>query len=345
MANNNQNIVDDKEVVSTGKPLYGPFIAPKAKETSTATTSGQALRYQSALEKSNARYNQMIAEANLARETASGGVPSELTQTADMYAAGGTYGSGQRALVEENLKAGAAKEQAGLVSSGMSSGSMAAGVTGRYARNRATEFANIEDTRMDKLSTALSAVAAAKEARTGRMIGAYTTTAQLIQGFKEPTVGEFASAEELQAASDIAEKERLGMSLTSQEKITAMGITADMERQLLQITSAENLQAASDAAAKERLGMELTSEEQRAKDDIAAAANRLGLSLASAERQTKMQTGVQAQGNTLNYLSNKASLEAQKEISERRIASDEWATNRQIASNEWIASQGSQRYI
>ncbi len=191
--------------------------------------NAQAQRYQSALQTSQERYAQMIAEANAAKQTAATEIAPELTQTADMYAAGGTYGSGQRALVEENLKAGSSKEQAALVSSGMSSGSMAAGVTSRYARNRATEFANIEDTRTDKLTTALSAVAAAKEARTGRMTSAYTTSAQLIAGFQEPKVSDFESAEELQAAQDAAAKERLGMQLTAEESNLVKQLNASLQ--------------------------------------------------------------------------------------------------------------------
>jgi hypothetical protein len=306
----------------------------------------QALRYKSALEASNTRYNQMISEANKARETASTDIAPELTQTADMYAAGGTYGTGQRALVDENLKAGASKEQAGLVSSGMSSGSMASGVTSRYARNRAAEFANIEDVRTDKLNTALSAVAAAKEARTGRMVGAYTTTAQLVQGFKNPTMSEFESAEELQAASDLAAKERTGMQLTSQEKITAMGITASMQEKLLQITSAEKIQAASDAAAKDRLGLQLTSEEQRAKDEIAAAANRLGLSLASAEKQTQMQSASQSQSSALNYALGMQQIKANKAENEQSQAFTAAQNARyKLTTEQQIANQNQGLYI
>jgi hypothetical protein len=199
--------------------------------------STQASRYSSALKTSQERYAQMIAEANAAKQTAATEIAPELTQTADMYAAGGTYGSGQRALVEENLKAGSSKEQAALVSSGMSSGSMAAGVTSRYARNRATEFANIEDTRTDKLTTALSAVAAAKEARTGRMTSAYTTSAQLIQGFKDPTVGEFESAEELQAAENASKKQLLGMQLTADESNLVKKLNASLQETKLQTSS------------------------------------------------------------------------------------------------------------
>jgi len=204
--------------------------------------STQASRYTSALKTSQERYAQMIAEANAAKQTAATEIAPELTQTADMYAAGGTYGSGQRALVEENLKAGSSKEQAALVSSGMSSGSMAAGVTSRYARNRATEFANIEDTRTDKLTTALSAVAAAKEARTGRMTSAYTTSAQLIEGFKEPTVGEFESAEELQAAKSASEKEQLGMQLSAEESNLVKKLNASLQE--TKLTTGTQSQAA-----------------------------------------------------------------------------------------------------
>lgn len=253
--------------------------------TTPSPAGNQSARYTSALERSQSRYNQMIAEMNAAKE-AVGGVPSELTDVAEMYKKGGTYGEGQRALLREELGKGTAAEQAALVSSGMSSGSMAAASRGRYARNLATGYSQIEDERTKQLASALTAVAAAKTERGSRLGAAYTTTAQLIGSYKEPTVSEFASAEEIQQISDIASKERLGMQLTAEEKIAAMGITADMEQELLRITSAEKIAAASEAAAKERLGMQLTSEEKRAKDEIESAKERLSMELTSQERQT-----------------------------------------------------------
>ncbi len=288
----------------------------------------------------------MIAEANKARETASTEIAPELTQTADMYAAGGSYGAGQRDILRRNLKASSAQEQAANVSSGMSSGSAASATRSRYGKSLASGEMQIEDTRTDKLSTALQAVAAAKEARTGRMVGAYTTTAQLVQGYKEPTMSDFASAEELQAASDLAEKERLGMQLTSQEKITAMGITADMQKTLLQVTSAEKIQAAADAAAKDRLGMQLTSEEQRAKDEIAAAANRLGLQLASAEKQTQISAGAQSTSAALNYALGMQQIKADKSLSEQSQAFTAAQNAKyKLTTDQQIANQNQGLYI
>ena len=114
-----------------------------------------------------------------------------------MYKAGGTYGAGQRAIATEQAQKGLAGEQAGLVATGMSSGSAAGAARGRYSRGLTTSLLNIEDVRTDKLSAALTAVAAAKEARGARLTGAYQTTAQLIQGFKEPTTSEYASQEDI----------------------------------------------------------------------------------------------------------------------------------------------------
>lgn len=124
-------------------------------------------------------YKKMIEEMQGAKEAAAV-LPTEYTSIAEMFKAGGTYGAGQRAILEEQLKKGVALEQAALVASGMSSGTLASAVKGRYARGLATGYQQIEDIRTEKLASALGAVAAAKEARGVRLTGAYQTTAGLL---------------------------------------------------------------------------------------------------------------------------------------------------------------------
>ncbi len=231
----------------------------------------QQARYESALARYQEQYNKMIEEMQSAKEVAAEAIPEELTQVADMYAAGGTYGAGQRTILEEELKGATSAQQAALVASGMSSGSAARNIQSRYAKNLATGYQQIEDVRTDKLTSALQAVATAKEARGARMTSAYTTTAQLMSGYKEPSVSEFANAEELQAASDAAAKERLGMQLTSEEKIAlkqigASNLSSSLSYQLglKQIEAQTELQAASQAFQKEQASKyNLTSSQQQ----------------------------------------------------------------------------------
>ncbi len=162
--------------------------------------TGQVARYKSALDRSVQQYQQMIQEMQSAK-TAAGELSPEYAEIVNLYRPEGGYGTAAKTEVSEQLQAGLGAEQAALVRSGMSSGSMAGNIRSRYARTQAQEFAKIEEGRTDKLSTALSALAAAKEARAGRVQTAYTTTADLIRGFKEPTVGEFESGEDVAAAN------------------------------------------------------------------------------------------------------------------------------------------------
>jgi hypothetical protein len=128
------------------------------------------------------RYNQMIAELQNAKSVAGADIPSEYGDVVSMYSAGGSYGAGQKAIAEEQALAGESQESANLVRTGMSSGSLAAGVRSRYSRNLTTNLQNIEDIRTDKLSAALGALATAKAARTTELAGVYKTSAELIGG-------------------------------------------------------------------------------------------------------------------------------------------------------------------
>jgi hypothetical protein len=190
----------------------------------------QSSDYNSALKTSQARYQSMVDELNAAKTTASADIASEYGEVASMYASGGSYGAGQRAELEDTLGKGVAQEQANLVATGMSSGSMAAGTRSKYAKNLATGYKNIEDTRTDKYASALTAVAAAKESRGSRLTSAYQTSAQLIQGFKDPTVSEYANEEKISKAKN-----------TASLQATAMTQSAETARNNASIEAAQKL--------------------------------------------------------------------------------------------------------
>jgi hypothetical protein len=136
--------------------------------------------YSSSLSSSSNLYQQMIDDMNAARQSASVDIAPEYGQVAEMYKTGGTYGEGLRTEAQTLAKESLSKEQADLVRTGMSSGSAAGAALSRYSRNLTGAYKNIEDTRTDKLATALSAVGAAREARGARISSVYTTTAQLL---------------------------------------------------------------------------------------------------------------------------------------------------------------------
>jgi hypothetical protein len=87
--------------------------------------------FEGGLGRSLERYQQMIDEMRAAQKEAAAPISPELQQIADIYKTGGEYGAGARTRIAEAEKAGIASGQAGLVRSGMSSGSLAAGVRSR----------------------------------------------------------------------------------------------------------------------------------------------------------------------------------------------------------------------
>lgn len=167
---------------------------------------GQVGRYNSALDASNKRYQQMIADLTEAKTAAKEEIAPELLQNVGIYATGGEYGAGARTSAERIAKENLGITSANLAATGMSSGSLAAGVRSKYSRGLSEQLQQIEDVRYDKLSTALVAVAAAKEARGSRVANAYLSSAQLTGGFKAPATSEFASQEDI--ASEESDTQR-----------------------------------------------------------------------------------------------------------------------------------------
>lgn len=131
-------------------------------------------------------YKDMIKEMNSAKAAASADIPSEYNQVRELYAPGGKYGEGALSRIAAAEKSGVAGTMGQLISSGMSSGSMAAGVRSKYGREAERQRKEVYDTQTDRYSTALNAIATARENRGIRMTNAYQTTASLISGWKSP---------------------------------------------------------------------------------------------------------------------------------------------------------------
>lgn len=156
-------------------------------------------RYESGLGRSLGRYQTMMSEMQQAKASAQVPIASEYGEMAEIYRTGGEYGAGGKARVRETAAANLAKTSAGLVATGMSSGSLAASTQARYGREVTRGIQEVEDVRYERLGAALQAVASAKEARGIRVQQAFTQTAQMAGQFQEPAVGQFESSAEIAA--------------------------------------------------------------------------------------------------------------------------------------------------
>jgi len=109
-----------------------------------------AKTYQSALQRWLDRQKQAQAQFSAAEQP--------LQQAATMFAPGGSYGAGQRAILEENARQAAAEAASNQVASGMSSGSLATSTGLRVKRDLAQSLAGVEDQRTQFLTQILSAL-------------------------------------------------------------------------------------------------------------------------------------------------------------------------------------------
>ena len=146
-------------------------------------------RYGPLLQRFQQRYNRMLSEMAAAKSTAAAPVSADYSELVNLFRPGGGYGAGQMALVEQEAKKGSAAALSNLVRTGMSSGTNAAGVAARTARDVTTAKLGVEDERTRFLADALTRRGGASEARTGRMTGAYGKTGELIaqMATNEPT--------------------------------------------------------------------------------------------------------------------------------------------------------------
>jgi hypothetical protein len=87
------------------------------------------------------------------------------------YAPGGSYGAGQKALVQKNAAQSLAASQIGAVGSGMSSSTNAAGLATQIRRGAAQQELGIEDARDDKFAAVMQGLSALKAGSAGTMAG------------------------------------------------------------------------------------------------------------------------------------------------------------------------------
>ena len=115
-------------------------------------------------------YNKMSQPAPVGATAVSGGggainsveMPGELQAMMDLFAQGGEYGAGQNLAIERGGQQAMAAGQIGLASTGMSSGTNAAGLSARVEADKALAKAGIEDQRVQALSGAFETAASAK---------------------------------------------------------------------------------------------------------------------------------------------------------------------------------------
>jgi len=115
-------------------------------------------------------FNKMSQPAPVGATAVSGGggainsveMPGELQAMMDLFAQGGEYGAGQNLAIERGGQQAMAAGQIGLASTGMSSGTNAAGLSARVEADKALAKAGIEDQRVQALSGAFETGASAK---------------------------------------------------------------------------------------------------------------------------------------------------------------------------------------
>ena len=129
----------------------------------TNVTSAVGDVYNSALKRYADQGKQVLSKLTEA-ETGYGSLVST-------YAPGGTYGAGQKAIVQKNAAQALAQSQIGAVQTGMSSSTNAAGMAARIKRDTSQQELGIEDTRSDKYAAVVQGLAALKAGSAGTMAG------------------------------------------------------------------------------------------------------------------------------------------------------------------------------
>jgi hypothetical protein len=137
-----------------------------------------------------------------------------LTDMQQLFAPGGGYGAGQRALIEQQAKLAGGQAATGLVASGMSSGSNAAGLTARIGGEKTRALLGVEDTRTQNLADIMKKLSGLR--------GGY---ASQLMGLSEPTFAPYMGATAgiqqtgMQNATSFAETMA---NIASREKIASM---------------------------------------------------------------------------------------------------------------------------
>lgn len=117
-------------------------------------------------------YQSALNQANIKRmSTVSGFEEAEqpVQRLVNLFRAGGGYGAGQKAIIEQEAKKGLAGIYSNLVSTGMSSGTNVAGARARVTRDTTTAKLGVEDARVGKLAEALGLLSQVRGQRTSTL--------------------------------------------------------------------------------------------------------------------------------------------------------------------------------
>lgn len=149
-----------------------------------------------------------------------------------LYAPGGGYGAGQRGIAEEQMRTGRAEALHRLVTTGMSSGSLATGVQMQARRGLEQAYRGIEDVRTERYSGALGRLASLR-AGLAQMYGtaeepSYAPAAGIYAGIYGADIGLTE-----QQMGQWGETERLGMQMTAADKLAKL--RQQMTRQHLDV--------------------------------------------------------------------------------------------------------------
>lgn len=162
-----------------------------------------------------------------------------LGEAKGMYAPGGTYGAGQRVIIEEEARKARAKALSGYVASGMSSGTNVAGMQTRVAGDVTRAKLGVEDVRTERLTdilTRLSGLRATAAGQKGAAVdptyapymGSLTSQAASQLGFMGQRQG-IKAAGKRQSASIAAQQGMFAQSLASKEKMFAQTLAQKRE--------------------------------------------------------------------------------------------------------------------
>lgn len=215
-----------------GAPPPQTQVSPNNRtQVPTDNSGGLDPTYTGALGRSQDRYNLMRSELTNMITGASADVPQEYSDIADIYKTGGEYGKGAIGAIEREAKYGASRGQASLARTGMSSGSLSQGVAARYSRQAREGIQGVEDTRYDRLGSALKDLGTARANRGLNITEAYKTTAAMVGAWKDPSVSDYTDPYKLEAQKQ-----------TGQQALERLNQTGEMGLENLRQTGAERIE-------------------------------------------------------------------------------------------------------
>lgn len=131
-------------------------------------------------------YQQALSHITRAGGYATAPISPAYRRLTELFAPGGTYMAGQKALIEEERKKSIAQAYGTAVQTGMWSGTTATGAQQRAGRYAQLALLQTEDKRIEMLASALEAMGMAEEARAVRAAQTYTAAGQIAASFYQP---------------------------------------------------------------------------------------------------------------------------------------------------------------